>query len=163
MNVIFLDIDGVLNLKIWNENHNEEIKKGILIDEDKVNLLKEIIIKTSAVIVLHSGWKFWFDKDIKPIRKESEFIAEVFSKYGIKIYDVTPDFSTEEIRETKRFSLVKAKEILYWLKEHKDVKKWLVIDDLDLNNEEVRKHQFMTNNEMGLTLFDAEKIIGILR
>lgn len=66
MNVIFLDIDGVLNSKSWNENHKEEIKR------------------------------------------------EVF------------------------------------------------IDDLDLHNEEVRNHQFMTNNELGLTLSDAEKIIGIL-
>lgn len=163
MNVIFLDIDGVLNSKIWNENHKEEIKRGVLIDEDKVKLLKEILIKTGAVVVLHSGWKLWFDKDIKPIRKESEFLDKNFNKYGIKIYDVTPDFSTAEIRETKRFSLVKAKEILYWLKEHKDVEKWLVIDDLYLYNEEVRKHQFMTNNERGLTLSDAAKIIGILR
>lgn len=162
MKVIFLDIDGVLNSKIWNESHKEEIRRG-LIDEDKVKLLKEILIKTGAVVVLHSGWKFWFDNDIKPTRKESEFLAEIFGKYGIEIYDVTPDFSTEEIRETKRFSLVKAKEILYWLKEHKDVEKWLVIDDLDLHNEEVGKHQFMTNNEMGLTLSDAEKIIRILR
>ncbi len=75
MNVIFLDIDGVLNSKIWNENHKEEIKRGVLIDEDKVKLLKEILIKTGAVVVLHSGRKFWFDKDIKPIRKESEFLA----------------------------------------------------------------------------------------
>ncbi len=101
MKIIFLDIDGVLNSKSWNENHKEEIKRGVLIDEDKVKLLKEILIKTGAVVVLHSGWKFWFDNDIKPTRKESKFLAEIFGKYGIEIYDVTPDFSTEEIRELK--------------------------------------------------------------
>lgn len=161
MKVIFLDVDGVLNSDIWNENHQKEIRAGILVDKYKVKLLKQIIVKTNAVVVLHSGWKFWFN-NLKPIRKESEFLAEVFDKYGIEIYDVTPDFSTAEIRETKRFSLVKAKEILYWLREYKNIEEWLVIDDLDLHNEEVKKHQLMTNKETGLTRDDVEKIIRIL-
>ncbi|MDO4301463.1 MAG: HAD domain-containing protein [Clostridia bacterium] len=160
MKVIFLDVDGVLNSEIWNENHKEEIIKGILIDEDKVRLLKKVIIKTGAVIVLHSGWKYWFDKDIKPIKEEAKKFVEMLKKYDIAIYDVTPDFSTDEIRKTKKFSLVKAKEILHWLKKHKETEKWIVIDDLDLYNEEVRINQLITNNKTGLTQSDAEKIIS---
>jgi len=60
-NIIFLDIDGVLNPNFWNEDHQKEISDGTLIDEDKVNLLSKIITRTEASIVLHSGWRFWFD------------------------------------------------------------------------------------------------------
>lgn len=140
MKVIFLDIDGVLNSDFWIKNHKKEIREGILIDEDKVKLLKQIILKTNAVVVLHSGWRFWFDNNLKSIRKESKNLLDILEKYDIEIYDITPDFSTEEVKWTKKFSLVKAKEILYWLKEHKGVEKWLVIDDLNLHNEKIRKH-----------------------
>lgn len=35
MNVIFLDIDGVLNSNLWNENHQKEIKEWMLIDTNE--------------------------------------------------------------------------------------------------------------------------------
>ena len=34
MNVIFLDIDGVLNSKYWNENHEKDIKNIAKTQED---------------------------------------------------------------------------------------------------------------------------------
>ena len=37
MNVIFLDIDGVLNSKFWNDEHQKEISNGLLIDADETN------------------------------------------------------------------------------------------------------------------------------
>lgn len=68
----------------------------------------------------------------------------------------TPDFSTEEIRRTKKFSLVKAKEILAWLAEHRDVERWVVLDDLDLHHEEIEKHQIRTDSAIGLVVEDIE-------
>ncbi len=39
MNIIFLDIDGVLNSKFWDESHQMEISDGKYIDTEKVSLL----------------------------------------------------------------------------------------------------------------------------
>ena len=61
MKVIFLDIDGVLNTsQTFIEIDNEFIKTGkrrIEIDLDRVELLKEIVDATGAVIVLSSSWR----------------------------------------------------------------------------------------------------------
>lgn len=121
--VIFLDIDGVLNSNFWNDTHQRELSDGTLIDREKVLLLGRLVRKTNAKIVLHSGWRFWFDWNKKPLRKEAAQLADMLGAEGIEIYDVTPDFTTEEIRETRKFSLVKAKEILAWLELHTDTKK----------------------------------------
>ena len=58
----------------------------------------------------------------------------LFAKEGLTIDGLTPDLTTEEIRRTKKFSLVKAEEILLWLKLHDDITEWVVLDDLDLHN-----------------------------
>ncbi len=158
MKVIFLDVDGVLNSEIWNENHRYEMQNGVCIDETKVKLLSMIIKKTGAVIVLHSGWRFWLDDKHKPLNREADYLLFQFKKYGIKIYDITPDFSTDEIKRTKKFSLVKASEIIDWIRFHQ-VTKYLVLDDLDLFMEEIIPYQIRTNPVTGLTEQDAEEAI----
>lgn len=42
-----------------------------------------------------------------------------------------------------------------WLAEHKDVVKWIVIDDLDLHNAEIERHQVKTDPSIGLTIDDV--------
>ena len=66
--IIFLDIDGVLNSSSWNAVHQMEICDGTLVDKDKICLLAKLVKETTAALVLHSGWRFWFDKDLKPVR-----------------------------------------------------------------------------------------------
>jgi len=162
MKVIFLDIDGVLNSNFWNDTHQKEISDGTLIDEEKVILLGQLIRNTNAKIVLHSGWKFWFNSEIKPLRREAEELISMLEKEGIKIYDVTPDYTTEEIRKSKKFSLVKAREILAWISQHDNIEKWIVIDDLDLHNEEIERHQIFTDASLGLTAENVCEAEGLL-
>ena len=137
--IIFLDIDGVLNSNEWNDNHQKEISDGTLIDVEKIKLLSQLIKNTGAEIILHSGWKYWYAADLKPLRKEAERLQYLLEKEGLKIAGITPDHTTEEIRQSKRFSLVKAGEILAWLTENGDVTKWIVMDDLDLHNAQIEK------------------------
>ena len=99
MKIIFLDIDGVLNSDLWNASHQKEIRDGTLIDEEKVMLLGQLIRSTNARVVLHSGWKFWFDCEGAPLRKEAERLICILAKEGIKVGGVTPDHTTEEIRK----------------------------------------------------------------
>ncbi len=160
--IIFLDIDGVLNNNTWSQNHQGVISDDILIDEKKVKLLYKIIKATGAGVVLHSGWKIWFNDMIQPTRKESQKLVEILGRCHITIFDITPDFSTEEIRKTRKFSLVKAKEILSWLHGHPEIRNWIVLDDLYLHDAEIEKHQIMTNQETGLVQEDVELAIAML-
>lgn len=57
--VIFLDIDGVLNSGFWNQRHQKEISEGKLVDGEKDKLLSQLVKRTKAGLVLHSGWRFW--------------------------------------------------------------------------------------------------------
>lgn len=160
--VIFLDIDGVLNSNFWNDSHQREISDGTLIDSEKIKLLGELVRRTDAGIVLHSGWKYWFDSELEPLRTESERLKTLLSQEGLTINSVTPDHATEEIKRDKKFSLIKAEEILAWLDDHKEIDQWVVIDDLDLHNAEVAKHQLRTNPQTGLTIHDIHEIEKML-
>lgn len=163
-NILFLDIDGVLNSNFWNETHQREISDGALIDEEKIKLLAELVKSTGAEIILHSGWRFWYDGDRKPLRKEAQRLSDLLAKEGLKVADVTPDLTTEEIRQSEKFSLVKAKEILLWIESHKDIGHWVVLDDLDLHDAVVEEHQVRTDQTVGLTQEDvqaAKRILGI--
>ena len=161
--IVFLDIDGVLNSNFWNENHQREISDGTLIDESKVKLLCKLIKDTDAQIILHSGWKYWFDSDLKPLCREAENLRGLLEKEGLTIAGVTPDHATDEIRKSKKFSLVKAGEILTWLKQHNDVDSWVVLDDLDLHSVEIGMHQIRTDQCTGLTIEDVEKAKKMLK
>lgn len=163
MNVIFLDIDGVLNSNLWNESHQKEIKEGTLIDRELVSLLAILVKTTNTKIILSSGWRFWFNEKMSPLRTEAERLVEFLALENIFIYDCTPDLTTEEIRKTKRFSLVKAQEILKWIELHDEVNRWIVIDDLDLHNDIVFEHQIRTNPENGLTKQNVELAIKMIK
>lgn len=124
MNIIFLDIDGVLNTSETFKRRKEEFDKtGILghrIDEYRVEYLKEIVDSTNAKIVLISVWRKDFDKvDNKLIcnGKDAFEIVEVLSKYDLEIYDI--------INPKKHFKQDGIKE---WLNNH-DVNKFIIIDD----------------------------------
>ncbi|MBQ8789422.1 MAG: hypothetical protein IJZ58_07925 [Oscillospiraceae bacterium] len=157
MKIIFLDVDGVLNSEVWNQKHKIETENGFLIDEETIKLLSHFIKTSGAKIVLHSGWRFWFDKNFSPIRKESENFKNLLDKNGLSFYDFTPDLTTEEIQKNGKFSLSKPKEILLWLNNHPDISNWVVIDDIVLNDENIQKHQIVPDSKIGLTFTGIEK------
>ncbi len=125
MNVIFLDVDGVLNDQdlIFEKYKTQELE----ISRDKLLLLKEIIISNDDTkVVLSSSWR------IGLLRKNGKIVAdttyhkeflELLEEYGIEIYDITPSMMnrTEEIR--------------YYLDNNKDIDGYVVLDD-DLVDDE---------------------------
>lgn len=150
---IFLDIDGVLNT----------VPPQRPIEPEKVKLLAQIVHTTGAKIILHSGWRVWFDNRMQPLRNESADLVRLFAQEGLTLSGMTPDLTTEEIRRTKRFSLVKAAEILAWLNDHPGVQRWLVLDDLDLHNIAVADHQVTPISSLGLTENDIPAAIRMLQ
>ncbi|MDE5937673.1 MAG: hypothetical protein K2H37_01145 [Lachnospiraceae bacterium] len=160
--VLFLDIDGVLNSNFWNDRHQTEISDGTLIDEEKIKLLALLVKETKAKIILHSGWRFWFDAELKPLCTKANKLVRQLERENLYISGVTPDLTTEEIRKTRKFSLVKADEILLWIKLHNNVTEWVVLDDLDLHNDQIRQHQVKTDPTIGLTLANVKQAVKIL-
>ncbi|WP_022757978.1 HAD domain-containing protein [Butyrivibrio fibrisolvens] len=67
-NIIFLDVDGVLNSKFWDNDHQREISEGKYVDLSAVKLLGTLVNRTGAKIILHSGWRFWFDESMNPLK-----------------------------------------------------------------------------------------------
>ena len=97
-----------------------------------------------------------------PLRKEAEYLVEVFKNYDLNIYDKTPDLTTVEIRKSKKFSLVKAQEILLWLDQYDNIEKYVILDDLDLSNKEIEMFQIKTDGVRGLTKENVEEAIKML-
>jgi hypothetical protein len=157
MKVIFLDVDGVINSEDFLKNNQNE-----MIDRTNVNILKSIIDKTGAVVVMSSGWRLWFDDNMMPKDGDSQRLYDILCEFDIKLFGKTPDFSTEEIRTKKTFSHVKAKEIIAWLSEHETVDKYVVLDDLNLKNEEINSHLVRTNAQIGITEYDANRVIDMI-
>lgn len=160
--VVFLDIDGVLNSNFWNDSHQKEISDGTLIDVVKIKLLAQLVRRTNSKIILHSGWRIWFNSETKPGCKEAQKLVDLLAYEDLTIDGLTPDLTTKEIRRTKKFSLVKADEILSWLKLHNDVSGWVVLDDLNLHNEQIELHQVKPDQTIGLTLENIEEAEKIL-
>lgn len=161
-NIIFLDVDGVLNSERWNASHKKEIDNGMTIDEETFPLLKELVVFSDAKIVLHSGWKYWFDENINPIRKESAFLVSLLEKYGMKIEAFTPNLVTEEMKKARIFSPVKGDEILLWLSNNPH-EKWVVLDDIPLKNPEVQQRQIVTDAKVGLSKDDICKALSMMK
>ncbi len=51
-NVIFLDVDGVLNSKFWDNEHQREISEGKYVDLEAVKLLGSLVKRTDAEVGL---------------------------------------------------------------------------------------------------------------
>lgn len=139
MKVVFLDLDGVLNSRIYDRTRNFD--ELTYIDETRMPLLKQIIERTNAVIVFSSTWRSDWEKDCVRRKADGNYIVETFEKFGLEIYDKTPDLG---------FSASRADEIRAWLNEHgKDVSAYVIIDDCNDDWREMREHVVKTSAYIG--------------
>ena len=87
MNVIFLDIDGVLNSQDTVETCN-----GLIgIDSDKVARLAEIVNTNNAKLLLTSSWRrHWWkrERDTDEQHPVGEYLDKKLAEHGLKIHDV---------------------------------------------------------------------------
>ena len=134
VNVIFLDIDGVLNgYNFWNllgwniiSKFNSDRLKGWYRDitepfgvhERKVKRLAKIIHNTiNTKVVISSCWRFGLQSNNLSYAQRK--LLDLFDKYDIKIYGYTP-----RSESGKRDEEIKA-----WLSKHKEVNKFIILDD----------------------------------
>jgi hypothetical protein len=116
MNVIFLDIDGVLRTdksdRFWSKVLNQDIPTSIFdrkLSPTSIKILNEIILITDAKVVITSMWRTVYDLDkLKSIFKDSGFKGEI-------------------VGETNQFGY-RGEEIQEWL-DTNYINKYVVVDD----------------------------------
>ncbi len=140
---ILLDIDGVITSDAYTRQCKaEKIQPNTFgldwFDPQCIKMLRRVIDKTGARIVLSSSWR---DLGI-------DRLSKVWSDNNLpgELAGTTPEWI-----------LMKKDAILEWIDIHPD-EKYVIIDDADLR----LKNQVRTNPITGLTAADAELAIQIL-
>lgn len=159
MKVIFLDVDGVLNSIGWMEKNKGKLHGNTEIDPSKVKLLKQIIDKTEAKVVLSSTWRNIDGSDGEPRHPMYDYLLEELGKCGIEIFSRTPLINDD-----------RPKEIKAWLDETSfEIEKFISLDD-DFGEKDYRKQgifgrlvrtQFWDTNG-GLNQENVEQSIKLL-
>lgn len=149
MKVIFLDFDGVLNSYKYLMNSETY---GVAIDPSRMVLLKQIVDAANAKIVLSTSWREHWSKDLTGCNSTGVLINNIFSEYGLQVYDKTPELHTRREIEIKS-----------WLDRHPEVKNFVVLDDSLLSADYLNGHFIKTSNYFdGLDETDVQKAIDIL-
>lgn len=151
MKVIFLDIDGVLNTESYREDPKVDYFEEP-ISEVHMSWLEHLVKETDAKIVLSSTWReYWDCGDIQSDRF-GEYINNLFEKYGLKIFDKTPELKDRD------------REINEWLKlHHEQIENYVILDDFDFEwSESNAKCLVKTMDNIGLDEKTTEKAIRIL-
>lgn len=79
MNIIFLDIDGVLNFETHYENVDKDIEYPYnQFNYDAIKRLNKICDETNAKIVLSTSWRF--DKDIINLLRHVGITSDIIGK-----------------------------------------------------------------------------------
>ncbi len=157
INIIFLDVDGVLNC------HSTKDLCGPYrgIEDKKVALLKEIVDSTAAIIILVSTWKeYWYRKHKADQDDLADYLDAKLAKQGLKIIDKTDDYNSfdrgDGIIEYLRF--LKKRDI--------KVNKFIILDDqtFDYKERKLTKYLVQTSyNKDGLEKSHVRKAIAMLR
>ena len=149
MKVIFLDFDGVLNSAKYLLNHEGY---GVVIDPERMRLLKQIVDTTGARVVLSTSWREHWEKDPTKCNNTGVLINDIFGNCGLQIWDKTPELHTRREIEIKS-----------WLDKHPEVKNFVVLDDRLLSAPYLNGHAIKTSNYFdGLDELDVQKAIDIL-
>lgn len=147
MNIVFLDVDGVLNCDTTKEKVADYTgTRYIGVDDDLVEKLAKIINATDAEIVLTSSWKTCWDvtmpnDEMEPMAK---YLVLKLKKQGLHIIDRTIDRDKGD----------RGYGIKRWLKRFPEVERWVVLDDqeyLDYEEQGILPHLIKTSFSCGLT------------
>lgn len=163
MKVIFLDVDGVLNNKLFFKKRRIILKenKGIYIprlDDKNFIALKTLVERTNAKIILSSYWRYYFDKNLMPnnngLHNHGQDLTLKLRKHNLSLKDKT---STDLTRFQKRGDIIKE-----YLHTHEDIDNFVILDDDNIMKEFTDTNLVQTKPEYGLTMSDVKKAENIL-
>ena len=115
MNIIFLDIDGVMRTHNSDLNWSRELNQSIpttfkrLFSKESMGNLNYLISLTGAKVVITSTWRMYYTKtELQNIFREQVFVGQIID--------------TTSVGDTR------GEEIVQWLNEHR-IDNFAVIDD----------------------------------
>jgi hypothetical protein len=156
MNVIFLDIDGVLNSeesiiqyyeKFQSEGNPRYDCDQIFPQKYMLNL-KEIVDKANANIVVSSTWRIFYPDGDMWLK-----LIENLKEYGL---------DTKVIGVTRRLSGERGDEIREYLSRHPEITNFVILDDDSDMCEFTEIHLAKSSWKTGLTNEVKEKALKIL-
>lgn len=151
-NIIFLDIDGVLN----NYPFINSIKSTNPLDhlmKEKIDLLNQIILATNAKIVLSTNWR---------VSVGAAKTADLLIESGVlgNVIGSTPTDLRRHLSEV----VPRHKEIQAWIDANlSKIKSFVIIDDLEsASNKKLHNNFVLTDPDVGLTKENVQQAILIL-
>lgn len=160
MKVIFLDIDGVLNshrsCMAYNgfphAGESEVDGKWHKLDQVAVHLLRSIVEKSGAKVVLSSTWRIGADR---------EWLNRFGAFIGVDIIDVTrPTGSLDGETEPRGY------QIQDWIDDNPSVTHYAIIDDDSDMLESQKDHFIKTTHADGLSYhnyLDCLRVLGAVK
>lgn len=167
MQIIFLDIDGVLNNEESCQKRNEYYEKHKLftsnIDEKTIKRLSEIVKNTGAKVVLSSSRRFdWKDGTDNIKLKNSKQLQQLFNKYDIEVIGITPNIS--KLNPCHReYNSWRETEIKLYLNQHPEIDNFCIIDDENFDLLTLKDNLIKTNGQYGLQDEHIEEAIKLLK
>ena len=151
--ILFLDFDGVLNCETTEERYGSMF---LGLEPEKINLLNEIVERTSVEIVISSTWKMSHThEELAGLLEGGGF------KHGDKIIGCTPDIYA--YGKIIQVFAPRHEEIQKWLDESgSDVDSFIILDDIgDMGA--LQGHLVQTSWESGLCREVVEKVVEGLK
>lgn len=152
--IIFLDFDGVITT----------LKSNWCIDNEKVELVKQICDTTGAKIVISSSWRrYTLEQTIEAITTREAEIGHNPFPYPEYIVGITSRmYGFKYLERDKHYGLCRGVEIDRWLWEHQDVTNYVILDDDPDMLLSQKKHFIKTHALRGISKRDVERAINIL-
>lgn len=146
MRVIFLDVDGVLNSS--ETRAKIDGLKGV--SKKNLRILRHIVARTQAKIVLTSAWNINFDKKLVPTTKAGMYLYHRLWENNLWIYDKVNDYGGN-----------REQAVAEYVKKHNNLTDWVIIDDTHYGDYEKLnpKHIVYTSPALGLTKASATEAI----
>lgn len=146
MNIIFLDVDGVLNSRnkrdeVYEKTHKPHSGHSYPFDEKSLENLKLLVQETNSKIVITSVWR--------KNEEKRRTLLNVLKEYNLdkEVIGYTPILNKKRGIEIKQF-LINLKE----------TPNFVIIDD-DSDMEELMPYLIKTNGQVGLTYENVQDAI----
>ena len=135
---VFLDIDGVINHNAWykSDAYYQNQYKDPDLDPHVIDLINQFTNETGVKIVISSSWKI------------DDYCLERLDRAGLEnVVDITPNliFSVP-IEDYSR-----GMEIEYYLQEHPEIEKYLILDDQNDFFDYQQKNFLLIDYQVGIT------------
>lgn len=148
MNIIFLDVDGVINsvnnlIKVYNETHKSHSAYNYPFDPNCLENLKELVIETNSSLVISSTWRH--------SKKGMKKLLEALNKYDLDklVIGCTPSLGLSRGAEIKKY----LSESIF----SEDINFVILDDDSDM--EDLLPYLVHTNRQDGLTKENVQHAI----